>query len=121
MDRRSIAVVGVSHNPLKYGHRVFVDLIKNGYRVVGINPEDGEVFGHKLYKNLREVPRPIDLVITVVPPLVTEQIVSECKAKGVKELWMQPGSQSPAALAKARLLGIPAHAGKCFMVKEGLW
>jgi len=63
----------------------------------------------------------IDLVITVVPARVTERVVDECKELGIKEIWMQPGSESNAAIDKAKEYGISVVSNACFMVEEGIW
>jgi uncharacterized protein len=118
---RQIAVVGVSHLPEKYGHKIFTDLIKAGYKVSGVNPRGIEIEGRKLFKDIKEVtPRP-EIVITVVPPSVTEKVVDDCIALGIKEIWMQPGSESPAAIDKAEKAGIKVTAGACLMVESGEW
>ncbi|HNW43738.1 MAG TPA: CoA-binding protein [Elusimicrobiales bacterium] len=116
----SIAVVGVSDDASKYGHRIFRDLLKAGYPVKGVNPKGGFVLGNNIYKSLSEIETRPDLVITVVPPAVTEQVVEECNKLGVKTIWLQPGSESPAAIEKAAAYGIKTIAA-CFMVQKGVW
>lgn len=115
-----IAVVGVSGDADKYGHRIFRDLLNAGYPVKGINPKGGFVLGHNLYKSLEELEPKPDLVITVVPPDITEKVVEQCNKLGIKNLWMQPGSDSAKALEKAKNYGLNAVTA-CFMVKEGVW
>ena len=56
-----VAVVGVSTDPQKYGHRIFTDLIDSGYSVVGINPRGGVVAGQTLWPSLQAVPDKPDL------------------------------------------------------------
>lgn len=116
-----IAVVGVSSDPNKYSHRIFRDLVENGYDVVGINPKGEDVLGKHIYKKISEMPKTPDLVITVVPPTVTEQIVKECGDLGIKNVWMQPGSESQAAIAKAKGYGIGVVANACFMRTNKIW
>ncbi|MCX7766580.1 MAG: CoA-binding protein, partial [Candidatus Sumerlaeia bacterium] len=103
---KNIAVVGVSANPVKYGHKIFRDLIKAEFRVTGVNPGNGEVLNRKIYKTLKEIEPLPDLVITVVPPEITEKIVEECIELGIKEIWMQPGSESKRAIETAEQNGI---------------
>ena len=117
---KQIAVIGVSDNPDKYGYKIFRDMIKAGYPVEGVNPKGGLILGRRIYKSLAELAPAPDLVITVVPPEITEQIVEECHNLGIKTLWLQPGSDSPKALAKAAEYGINTISA-CFMVKQGIW
>ncbi len=115
-----VAVVGVSDDASKYGHKIFRDLLKAGYPVKGVNPKGGFVLGSNLYKSLSELEKKPDLVITVVPPAATEAVVEECNKLGIKTVWMQPGSESDAAIEKARDYGIKAVTA-CFMVQKGVW
>ncbi len=119
--KKAIVVVGVSHKENKFGFKIFRDLIKNGFNVLGVNPTNGEIAGRKIYRNLKEITTAIDLVITVVPASVTERVVDECNELGIKEIWMQPGSESDLAIEKAKKYGISVVANACFMVKEGIW
>ncbi|MFA5272413.1 MAG: CoA-binding protein [Candidatus Omnitrophota bacterium] len=121
IKKKTIAVVGVSQRQEKFGFKIFNSLIKNGFDVVGVNPADGEISDRKIFRSLKEVNKPIDLVITVVPPEVTERIVGEAKALGVKEIWMQPGSESRKAIDDAKASGISVVHNACFMVEQGIW
>jgi len=121
LKRKEVVVVGVSDREKKFGFKIFRDLIAAGFNVKGINPADGEVLGRKIYRSLGELEKVPDLVITVVPSSVTERIVEECNALGVKEIWMQPGSESEAALRKAEGYGISVTHDACFMVEKGIW
>ncbi|MFA5429712.1 MAG: CoA-binding protein [Candidatus Omnitrophota bacterium] len=121
MHSRDIAVVGVSDKEYKTGYRIFKDLIKHGFNVHGINPRNGTILGRQIKRNLRALDRVPDIVITVVPPEVTLEIIEECRSMGVKEIWMQPGSESPEAVGKAAAYGIKATAGSCFMRQAGIW
>lgn len=116
-----IAVVGVSQNPDKNGHRIFVDLLRAGYDVVGIHPEAGSVAGHQLWPSLDLVTPQPDLVITVVPPVVTAKVVQDCIQLGINRIWMQPGSESVEAIAIAQKAGIEVISQACFMKNQALW
>jgi len=119
-EYKLIAVVGVSDDASKYGHKIFRDLLKAGYPVKGVNPKGGFVLGHNIYRSFSEMEQKPDLVITVVPPAVTEKVVEECNALGIKTVWMQPGSESETAIAKAATYGIKTISA-CFMVQKGVW
>jgi uncharacterized protein len=114
--RKRWAVVGVSADPSKYGHKVFANLIGAGYDVVGVNPKGGQVLGRDLYRSLAELPQTPEVVDLVVPPTVTEQVLRECVSLGLRRVWMQPGAESPAAIAFCLDNGIEAVWGECAMV-----
>ena len=118
---KKIAVAGVSDREEKYGFKIFRDLLAAGYNVSGINPRGGEVLEKPIYKDVKEVPDKPDIVITVVMPQITEKIVQQCRELGVKEVWMQPGSQSELAVKTAKEAGIKVTHDACFMVHEGVW
>ena len=121
LSGKKIVVVGVSADQFKYGHRIFKDLLLAGFNVEGVNAKGGEVEGKKLFTALREIKILPDLVVTVVPPQATEKIVDDCIALKIKEIWMQPGSGSQAAIEKAESAGMKVISGPCIMVKAGIW
>jgi predicted CoA-binding protein len=99
LDRKNVfAVVGVSRDPTKYGHRVYRDLRSAGYKVYAINPNASEILGDRCYPSLEALPVKPDVVDVVVPPRVTEAVVKTCKKLGIKKVWMQPGSESEKAI-----------------------
>ena len=121
MKEKIIAVVGVNDNAEKFGYKIFFGLKKSGYKVFPVGVRGGEAAGVKIYKTLTELPQKIEVVITVVPPSLTEKIIDECILLGVKEIWMQPGSRSGSGAAKAREAGIKVTEQGCFMIAEGIW
>ena len=115
------AVVGASTNPAKYGYRIFRDLRAAGYRVYGVNPGGGEIDGEALYPSLAALPERPQVVDIVVPPQVTEQVVQECAALGLTRVWMQPGSESEAAIRYCQEHGIRVVHDACAMVRKRVW
>ncbi|HYU79016.1 MAG TPA: CoA-binding protein, partial [Vicinamibacterales bacterium] len=41
-----------------------------------------------------------------VPPHIGEQLIEQIAQKGIRELWVNPGAESDALIAKARSLGL---------------
>lgn len=126
--RPSLAVVGASNNPEKYGYRIYKDLLHSGYRVFPINPRGGKILGQDVFRTLTELSRNLHLqdrqdliVIIVVPPEVTKSILQECATLGLQHIWMQPGSSSDSLVAEAQELGLDVTANACFMVRNGIW
>ncbi len=116
-NEKIIAVVGVSRDEEKFGFKVFNDLLRKGQNVYGVNPNTKVVLGQKIYSDLRNLPKIPNLVITVVSPKVTEKIVDECISLGIKEIWMQPGSESEKAIEKAESNGISVIHDACIMIE----
>jgi len=121
LKNKKIAVVGVSERTEKFGFKIFKDLLSAGFTVYGVNPRGQEVLGKKIYKTLKDIEVIPDLVITVVSPEVTERIVEECRALGIKEIWMQPGSESENAIKSALEYGISLTHSACLMKQSGIW
>jgi len=121
LKEKLIAVVGVSSKEEKFGFRIFRDLLKRGFKVKGVNPKITELLGERIYPSLKALEAIPDLVITVVSPEVTDRVVEECRQLGVKEIWMQPGSESENAIKKAKNYGIRVTHNACFMVDNKIW
>ncbi|MEA2089516.1 MAG: CoA-binding protein [Thermoproteota archaeon] len=119
LDKKNVfAVVGASRDPRKYGHQVYVDLKKAGYKVYPVNPNADEILGNKCYAQLQDLPTKPDVVDLVVPPNVTEKIVETCKRLEVGKVWMQPGSESLRAIKFCNENSIDVVHGVCVMVQR---
>ncbi len=118
---RCWAVVGVSDNREKYGNIIFRALRDAGYRVYAIHPKLTEVEGEKVYQHITELPEVPDVVDFVIPPQAVPAMLEECATHGVKRVWMQPGSESPEALALAKNLGIEAVSDACILIQQQHW
>ena len=99
MAQKRFAIVGATADTTKYGNEIFRNLKDRGYEVYPVNPGLKELLGTKCYPNLGGIPVKVDVVDFVVPPPVTEKILNECKELGLDRIWLQPGSESEAALA----------------------
>lgn len=84
----SIAVIGVSREPSKWGYKVFHNIISNGYKgkAYPVNPSAPDIDGVKCFPDIGAVPGPVDLAIIIVPSSLVLQVVDECGAKKVKAL-----------------------------------
>jgi len=99
MAQKRFAVVVATTDIKKYGNEIFRNLKSRGYEVYPVNPRLKELEGTKCYPNLSKIPVKVDVVDFVVPPPVTEEILKECKKLELDRIWLQPGSESEAAIA----------------------
>jgi predicted CoA-binding protein len=99
MEQKRFAVVGATDNPQKYGNQVVKNLKNRGYEVYPVNTRLKEVEGLTAYPTITDVPVKPDVVDFVVPPRATEEILKQCKELGLDRIWLQPGSESEAAIA----------------------
>ncbi|HEY9786431.1 MAG TPA: CoA-binding protein [Candidatus Obscuribacterales bacterium] len=116
----SFAVVGASDDPRKYGHKVFRCYLAHDKRAFPVNPNADMVLGHRAYKNLQSLPEHVESVSIITPPAVTDKIVDDAIANGVKNIWMQPGAEHPSAVKRAEERGLNViHGGPCLLVVLG--
>lgn len=115
-----IAVVGASNDRSKFGNRVLRKYMAHGREAIPVNPNEDEVEGLKAYPNLAAVPGGVHGVSIITPPRVTEKVVEEAGALGIKHVWMQPGAESAAAVKRAEELGMSViWGGACVLVELG--
>lgn len=98
LSGQNFAVAGSFRKKSKYAYQVLRKLLNKDKRVYPVNPSGGQVEGLKVYKRVGDIPGDLDSVSLVTPPQVTEKIVRECKEKGVRHIWMQPGAESKEAV-----------------------
>jgi uncharacterized protein len=111
------AVAGASKNREKYGNKVLRCYLQNGKRAYAINPLDDEVEGVKCVRDVFALPEPVYGLSIITPSVVTEKIVEDAAAAGIKRIWMQPGAESDRAIERCRELGIDLLAGgPCILV-----
>ncbi|MEW5701691.1 MAG: CoA-binding protein [Candidatus Zixiibacteriota bacterium] len=132
LAQRTLAVVGASREPRKFGNVVCRELAAKGYRVFAVNPYAQEIDGQPCHPSLNALPEPVGGAVIVVPPAQTEKVVKDAGAAGIHRVWMQRGSESPAALDFCRERGIDVVHGECILmfveptgfvhrVHRGLW
>ncbi len=114
---KTIAVVGVSMNPVRPSYYVARYLGLKGYNVIPVNPghAGAKLFGQTVVASLRDIGQPVDMVdifrrSEAVPPIVDEAL--EVFAD-LQTIWMQIGVQHPAAAAKAETRGVDVIQNRC--------
>lgn len=112
------AVVWASNDENKYGHKVFHDLLENGYHVIAINPNEKEILWEKVYATLSEYDKKIDVVIFVVPPKVTEMILEEVLHLKISHVRMQPWSESKNAISFCEKNNMTCTHDACIMIQR---
>jgi predicted CoA-binding protein len=110
------AVVGASTDRAKYGNKVLRVYVQAGRPVYPVNPGAAEVEGLEAYPDLRSLPEPVHGVSVITPRKVTEKVVEEAADLGIRHVWLQPGAESDAAVARAERAGITVIAdGSCIL------
>src|SRR5205807_9506467 len=115
---KTMAVVGLSSNPMRPSHGVTEYMQGAGYRIIPVNPNETEVLGEKSYARLEDVPGKIDIVNVFrraeeVPPVVESAI-----RIGAKAVWMQLGIANEEAAERARAAGLTVIQDACILVEH---
>jgi uncharacterized protein len=89
LSAKTIAVVGLSNNPLRASYFVGYYLKRHGYKVIPVNPRETQILGEKSYRTLTDVPEGVDIVNVFRAPDALPGIAREAVAIGAKTLWCQ--------------------------------
>jgi uncharacterized protein len=120
LDAKAYGVVGASANRGKYGNKVLRCYLQNGYRAVPVNPREKDIEGIPCVATVMDLPDDVESISVITPPHVTDEVVEMAVRKGIKHVWMQPGAESPTAVARCRESGINVIAdGSCILVVLG--
>lgn len=106
MPEGTIAIIGASNDRRKFGNKAVRAYQRMGWSVYPVNPKEEVVEGLKSYPSVREVPRPLDRVSVYLPPQLGARILADIAEAGPREVFFNPGSESPELLAQAASLGI---------------
>jgi predicted CoA-binding protein len=94
--------------------------MQHGLEVYPVNPRAGEIEGYACFAAVQALPAAVESISVITPPPVTEQVVREAIARGIKNIWMQPGAESPVAIEQCREGGVNYIAdGSCVLVHLG--
>jgi predicted CoA-binding protein len=118
LEARTIAVVGLSSNPLRHSHEVSAYMQDHGYRIVPVNPNETEVLGEKAYPDLASVPFDVDIVNVFRRSEHLAGVVEQAIRNGARGVWAQLGVVDPAAEAAAREAGLDFVMDECIMVEH---
>jgi len=90
---KSMAVIGASRAPFKWGGRAVLMPLLTGYRgaIYPVNPREKEIAGLTCYPSVRDIPYDVDMAVIVVPAALAPQAMADCVAKGVKGVVMITG------------------------------
>ncbi|MDT5040353.1 MAG: uncharacterized protein QOE51_1338 [Actinoplanes sp.] len=88
---KTIAIVGLSNNPLRASYFVGYYMKRHGYRVIPVNPRESEILGEKSYPSLLDLPGPVDVVNVFRAPSALPGIARDAVAIKADALWCQFG------------------------------
>jgi len=116
---KTIAVVGLSDNPLRPSHGVSAYMQAAGYKIVPVNPQIEEALGEESYPSLLEMPHEvaekIDLVDVFRRPEYVDEIVEQAIQLKIPAIWLQEGVINERAAEKARKAGMFVVMDRCVL------
>jgi uncharacterized protein len=114
-NSKTIAVVGLSSNPMRTSFGVSHYMQEQGYRIIPVNPQESEVLGEKSYASLTEISEPVDIVNVFRRSEFVPGVVDAAIQIGAKAVWMQEGVEHEAAAEKARAAGLVVVQNRCIL------
>jgi predicted CoA-binding protein len=117
---KTIAVVGLSDNPLRPSYGVSAYMQSHGYRIIPVNPKIDACLGEKSYATLldirpKDMPEKIDIVNIFRRPEFVAEIVDQAIQLKVPAIWMQEGVAHQEAARKALAAGILVVMDRCIL------
>jgi len=117
-DARTVAVVGLSANPLRDSFEIAEYLQSKGYKIIPVNPNETEILGETCYPSLLEIPEEVDVVDVFRRARYTPEIAEQAVAIGAKVLWLQDGIVDDDARRIAEDAGMTVIMGVCIRTEK---
>jgi len=114
-NTKTIAVVGLSSNPMRPSFGVSQYMQRKGYRIIPVNPNERIVLGERAYRALSEIPEKVDMIDVFRRSEFVPEIVDEAIRLKIPALWLQEGIIHEAAAQKARDAGISVVMDRCVL------
>jgi uncharacterized protein len=117
LAQKRFAFVGISRDPKDFSTSLFREFVKRGYDVVPVNPKASEILGKQSFPRIQDIKPPVDSLLVMTSPEVTETVVAECVAANVRRVWLYratgTGAVSPKAVELCQKHGISVIPGEC--------
>jgi predicted CoA-binding protein len=102
----AVAVIGASSAPHKFGNKAVRAYLRQGWTVYPVNPNESVIEGLPSFPSVTAIPGPVDRASLYLPPELGLGLLEEIQRKGIRELWVNPGAESDALIARAEELGL---------------
>lgn len=120
-ETKTIAVVGLSGNPMRPSFGVSEYMQQAGYRIIPVNPVEESILGEKSYPTLEAIPEPVDCVDVFRKPDAVPEIVASAIKIGAKSIWLQEGVVHDEAAAVAEAAGLSVVQDRCILKEHRRW
>ncbi len=102
----NVAVIGASNDRAKFGNKAVRSYLAHGHSVFPVNPREQTIEGRPVYRSIRDIPADLDATLVYLPPERTLRVLAEIAEKGPGQLFLNPGSEDDAVVARAAELGL---------------
>lgn len=120
LSKKRLAIVGVSREHRDISRAIFREFQSRQYEVYPVNPLVSLIDEHHCFSELKEINPPVEAVLIMTPPNVTEDVVLQCRDLGVKSVWLYraagAGASSPNAISFCKEHHIDVVEGHCPMM-----
>ena len=117
LAQKRFAFIGVSRHPKDFSRALFREFQSRGYEPVPVHLEVTEIEGVPTFTHLRDIQPPVESVLLMTSPTVTNLLVRECVEAGIKRVWFYRGATQGALTASALEIcessGIRTVPGEC--------
>ena len=102
---KSVAVIGASNDRSKFGNMAVRAYRSEGWQVYPVNLREAQVEGLPAYASIAAIDAPVTRALIYLQPQLVAAELEAIAQKGVREIYFNPGTESPEAIAKASALG----------------
>ncbi len=117
-QHQSVALVGVSADPIRSSNFVASYLVRTPFRVYPVNPAYDTILGRKAYPTLYDLPEVPDIVDIFRKPDAIPEVVDQAIAIGAKVVWLQLGLRHDEAARKAISHGLQVVQNRCLKIEH---
>ncbi len=105
-EKQTVAVIGASTDPGKYGNKAIRAYLRQGWDVYPISVKAEEIEGIRTYASVKDVPVHLNRATVYLPPKIGMQVIEEIAEARPDEVFINPGAESDELIAKAKSLGL---------------
>src|SRR5438270_13966472 len=127
LSQKRFAIVGVSQTPKDFSRALFREFRDRGYDPVPVNPAASEIEGRPCFPTVQEIQPPVEAVLLMTSPAVTDAVVHDCAEAGIKRIWMYRaggrGAVTQEAVQFCESSGMSVIPGECplMFLPGGAW
>lgn len=116
LENKQLAIVGISSKKPKFGNLAYKELSKKGYELYPVHPKAKSIDEASCSKSLDSISVDIGGVFVSVKPDEAEKVVKSAHQAGIKNVWLQQGAESDAAIKFCKDNGMNVVYGECILM-----